>query len=308
MLSAVLERTAEQSGIYVDCTFGRGGYTQALLDQDPRNSVIAIDRDPEAIAWGTHHLVPLYKDRLTLIHGRFADLDTLLTSRQTPPVQGIIFDLGVSSPQLDQGERGFSFMRNGPLHMGMGLNTATAAQFINQAPVEEIETVLKVWGEERHARKLAQKIGIRRQEAPFETTQDLVTLIQSVIPQEPSGLHPATRTFQALRLWVNQELAELTRALEVCAPLLAPQGQIIVVSFHSLEDRIVKHFFALQGKPQSSPNRHLPGPATQTLAEPLPLRVPGKQPLLPTREESRRNPRARSARLRYAIKREESVG
>lgn len=300
MLSTIQTILSPTPGHYVDCTFGRGGYTQALLERHPENTVIAIDRDPEAIAWGQEHLLPLYQGRLTLIHERFSHLQQILRDLKMSHVQGILFDLGVSSPQLDAAERGFSFMHAGPLDMRMGLNATDAASFINTASAQEMSDVLQKWGEERYARKIAQKIVLKRQEKPLSTTKELASLIQEVVPYDVSGIHPATRTFQGLRLWVNQELQELEEALQACPDCLSAGGQLIVVSFHSLEDRIVKQFLVSKSKAPSSPNRHLP-------SSPLPQQnflftLPGKQPLVPSSEECRANPRARSARLRYAIR------
>ncbi|MBY0263940.1 MAG: 16S rRNA (cytosine(1402)-N(4))-methyltransferase RsmH [Holosporales bacterium] len=302
MLSEVLSLLGEGPGSYIDCTFGRGGYTEALLKSHPKNKVWAIDRDPEAISWGMEHLLPQYEKRLELIHDRFSGLKKIAEDHQIPPLQGIVFDLGVSSPQLDEGHRGFSFMRDGPLNMGMGLHDKTAADFLNQASQEEITSVLRTLGEERYASRVAREILKRRITKPFETTEELATLVKEVIPRNPSGLHPATRTFQALRLWVNEELTELSKGLEASLDLLAWGGILLVVSFHSLEDRIVKHFFQKESRPPTTPNRH--ALALSPLAEkgtgPL-FELPRPQPLRPSPSECQKNPRARSARLRYGI-------
>jgi 16S rRNA (cytosine1402-N4)-methyltransferase len=302
MLSEVLSLLGEGPGSYIDCTFGRGGYTEALLRAHPENKVWAIDRDPEAISWGTEHLLPQYDKRLKLVHDRFSRLKKIATDHQTPPLQGIIFDLGVSSPQLDEGHRGFSFMRDGPLNMGMGLHDKTAADFLNQASQEDITSVLRTLGEERYASKVAREVLRKRIIKPFETTEELATLVKEVIPRNPSGLHPATRTFQALRLWVNEELTELSKGLEASLDLLTQGGILLVVSFHSLEDRIVKQFFQKESRPPITPNRHalalspLAGKGTDPL-----FKLPRPQPLRPSSSECQKNPRARSARLRYGI-------
>ena len=292
-------------GLFIDCTFGRGGYTQRLLDCHPLNTVIALDRDGEAIDWATHHLLPHYPDRLRVIHARFSTLaqviENLDMDLNITPISGIVFDLGVSSPQLDVAERGFSFGKNGPLSMTMGLNDRSLEGWINQAPEQEIATVIRTFGEERNAKRIARQIVLQRATTPLSTTQELTAAVLRVQGPSKTGLHPATRTFQALRIWVNRELEELEQALDGCLPLLGPSGKIVVVAFHGLEDKIVKTFFERHGKVPACPNRHLPLPADLTDTSLRRLKIPGKQPLFPSETETRANPRARSARMRYAV-------
>ena len=299
MLKEVLETLKPAAGLYVDATFGRGGYTRALLEASPDTQVIAIDRDAEAIAWGAHHLsTELNTGRLTLIHARFSSLGTLLTA----PIQGVVFDFGLSSPQIQTPERGFSFMHAGPLTMDMGLSDTTAADIVNTWSEEDLADLIHTFGEERKARTLAKKIVAERQIAPFQSTQQLATLIASVVPSGKRHLHPATRTFQALRIAVNQELDEISTGLEGVLPHLAPGGRVVTVAFHSLEDRIVKHFFSGLSTAPPAPSRY--APPQQPLSFQPKLQVRGKQPLFPQTEETKANPRARSARLRWAVRTE----
>jgi 16S rRNA (cytosine1402-N4)-methyltransferase len=303
MRDQVLALIDPKPGIYVDSTFGRGGYTKALLDSHPEVQVIGIDRDPDAIAWGRAHLEPLYGSRLTLAHDKFSAIQAVLTNLNISSIQGIMFDLGVSSPQLDQAHRGFSFSQEGPLDMGMGLNDQTASDVLNHMPAEDLSNLLYTLGGEKYARVIARHVESYRKSAPFETTLEFAELIGRVIKRrDPSGIHPATRSFQALRMHVNQELEELTLALEAAVPALAPGGRLVVVSFHSLEDGLTKRFLRTQSAHPQSPNRHGFPQMGAADASVLTLSVPGKQPLSPTREETMGNPRARSARLRWAVR------
>lgn len=297
MIKEVLEILHPVAGhVYVDATFGRGGYTRAFLDF-AKCRVIALDRDAEAISFGKS-LQDIDQERLTLIHGRFSDLHDLLKDQQ---VSGVVFDLGVSSPQLDEAARGFSFQQEGPLDMGMGLHDQTAADVVNKMPEKELADLIWRFGEERRSRAVAQAIVAARKEAPLTTTTKLAAVIRAVVRKDKSGIDPATRTFQALRIYVNEELQELTQGLKACEKVLAPGGRLVVVSFHSLEDSIVKNFFKrVGGKQTEKTSRH--HPFLQKPERPIQpsFQVTSLRVLKPSREEERRNPRARSARLRWA--------
>ena len=281
-------------GIYVDATFGAGGYARAVL-KTPGVRLFAIDRDPQAIAGG-QALAAEYSDRLTLLHGRFSDMERLLAAHGISAVDGVVMDLGVSSMQLDEAERGFSFLREGPLDMRMEGQGMSAAEVLNTFREEDIAAILKTYGEERRARPLARAIVHRRKERPFQTTFDLVEVVESVLGRlRPGKKHPATRTFQALRIFVNRELEEVAQGLLAAERLLRPGGRLVVVSFHSLEDRIVKRFFAARtGRGQAASRRlpHEPAPPAPSFVDIAPGGI------APSAEEVARNPRARSARLR----------
>jgi 16S rRNA (cytosine1402-N4)-methyltransferase len=285
-------------GIYVDGTFGGGGYTKAILDGSGAQ-VYAIDRDPDAIAAGAA-LQALYKHRLVLIEGPFSDMAELLGDHGVDRVDGIVLDIGVSSMQLGDPARGFSFMADGPLDMRMSRTGPTAAEVVNHYEQAELARIIASYGEERRARAIARAIVAARQEAPITTTAELVALIERVMGRpRPDMIHPATRTFQALRIHVNDELGELERALEASEALLNPGGRLVIVAFHSLEDRIVKRFLTERTGRAARPSRHAPmsGPGPSPTFEPL-----AKGALRPTQDECEANPRARSARLRAAIR------
>ncbi|MCB8821359.1 16S rRNA (cytosine(1402)-N(4))-methyltransferase RsmH [Microvirga rosea] len=290
---------AKQGGTYVDGTFGAGGYTRAILDADPRNSVIGIDRDPDAIAGGAG-LVAWAKQRLTLVHGRFGQLDDIARAEGHESIDGVVLDIGVSSMQLDEVERGFSFRGSGPLDMRMERAGPSAADLVNEASEAELADIFYHYGEERRARAVARAIVEARRRETFETTKQLADLVASLIRQEPSGIHPATRVFQGLRIAVNDELGELVRALHAAERILRPGGRLVVVTFHSLEDRIVKQFFAVRTGRSPSGSRHLPG-----LVAPKPtFETITRGPVTPGEEEIARNPRARSAKLRGGLRTE----
>ncbi|HEY8380712.1 MAG TPA: 16S rRNA (cytosine(1402)-N(4))-methyltransferase RsmH [Microvirga sp.] len=282
---------AKRGGVFVDGTFGAGGYTRAILDHHRSNQVIAIDRDPDAIAAGAA-LVAASRRRLALVPGRFGDLDALVAERA--PVDGVVLDIGVSSMQLDEAERGFSFRNDGPLDMRMERDGRSAADIVNEAPEAELADIFYHYGEERRARAVARAIIETRRREPIVTTRQLADLVASLIRQEPGGMHPATRAFQALRIAVNDELGELVRALHAAESVLKPGGRLVVVTFHSLEDRIVKQFFATRTGRAASGSRHLPSTAT---AEPS-FEAVTRGPVGPSDAEVARNPRARSAKLR----------
>ena len=294
MVAEVAAALAPRDGdILVDATYGRGGYTRALLEA-ARTRIYAIDRDPEAIAHGAE-LAALYPGRLTLVEGRFGEMDHLLGARDVPPVDGVTLDVGVSSPQLDDAERGFSFRADGPLDMRMEKSGATAADLVNSAPEQELAETIATLGEERHARRVARAICAARREAPIQRTLELAEIIRRVVPRAKDGIDPATRTFQALRLRVNDELGELDRGLAAAEAVLKPGGRLAVVSFHSLEDRIVKRFLRARSGGEGV-SRHAPeisGPAPSFDLE-------GRKAIEASPAEIARNPRARSARLRIA--------
>ncbi|MCB9978823.1 MAG: 16S rRNA (cytosine(1402)-N(4))-methyltransferase RsmH [Rhodospirillales bacterium] len=300
MLDEVLAALNPRAGeIYVDGTLGAGGYSRAILNAaDCR--VIGIDRDP----WAVEHARGLgMGERLIILQGRFGDMKTILIDAGFDAVDAVILDIGVSSVQLDQAERGFSFRADAPLDMRMGTNedTPTAADIVNTAPQTELERIIRDYGEERFARKVAAEIVRVRREAPILTTFALADLVRRVVRRSPKDqIDPATRTFQALRIAVNDELGELERALEAAQALLNPGGRLIVVTFHSLEDGIVKTFLRERSGAGPSGSRHLPDQVRAAATFSVPLR----KPLEPSADECSRNPRARSARLRCAIKME----
>ena len=295
MLTEVLRTLAPRDGgIYLDGTFGGGGYAEAVL-QAADCTLWAIDRDPDAIARGAT-LAARYPGRLHLLHGRFGDMLALLGEAGVSALDGVVLDLGVSSFQLDEPARGFSFRADGPLDMRMGKHGTSAADLVNTLPERALADLLFELGEERASRRIARAIVAARAEAPIETTGRLASIIRSVLPPDRSGIDPATRSFQALRIRVNDELGEIERALAQGAQLLGPAGRLVVVSFHSLEDRIVKRFMGEAAGRAPAPSRHDPRGLT---ARPQPdFRLLTPKALRPGKAETGANPRARSARLR----------
>jgi 16S rRNA (cytosine1402-N4)-methyltransferase len=290
LLREVVEAlSVRDDAIYVDGTFGAGGYTRAILDA-ARCKVIAIDRDPDAIANGKT-LADASAGRLELLRGRFGDMADLLDGRA---VDGVTLDLGVSSMQLDQAQRGFSFRFDGPLDMRMGQDGPSAADLVNTMDEGELADLIYQLGEERHSRRVARAIVAAR---PFARTLQLAQTVRSAVPKSGDGIDPATRTFQALRIAVNDELGELDRALVAAERVLAPGGRLAIVTFHSLEDRRVKNFLAARSGRAPSPSRHLP--ATAEARSPT-FRLVSSKAIAPGAEETRANPRARSAKLRAA--------
>ncbi|MDE2361972.1 MAG: 16S rRNA (cytosine(1402)-N(4))-methyltransferase RsmH [Hyphomicrobiales bacterium] len=284
-------------GLYVDGTFGAGGYSRALLAV-PGVRVIAFDRDPDAIRSG-YDLVAASAGRLTLVEARFGDLAREVRNLGHEKVDGIVLDIGVSSMQFDQAARGFSFRFDGPLDMRMESRGPSAADIVNNESEERIADILYHYGEERASRRIARFIVNARKDAPLETTAALAELVQRAIPGKPGDIHPATRTFQALRIAVNDELGELVRALAGAEEILDEGGALAIVTFHSLEDRIVKQFFAQRSGRGAARSRLLPG----EVAPPEPtFSLEGRQPIAPSHEEMRDNPRARSAKLRAGIR------
>lgn len=296
MLAEVLSALAPRDGgIYVDGTFGAGGYTRGLLAAADCK-VLAIDRDPDAIAGGAA-LVAAFPDRLTLVEGRFSDMESLAERYGITMIDGATLDIGVSSMQIDEAARGFSFAKDGPLDMRMSRSGPSAADIVNAAEADHLTRIIGVLGEERKARAIAHAIVKARGEAPIITTQALVRAIERATGrQRPQDrIHPATRTFQALRIYVNRELEELGHALAASERLLKPGGRLAVVTFHSLEDRIVKRFFAERSGKLPSSSRHMPGREAGEEARFIPV-FRGHQGA--SEAETADNPRARSAKLR----------
>ncbi|WP_454644303.1 16S rRNA (cytosine(1402)-N(4))-methyltransferase RsmH [Bradyrhizobium liaoningense] len=290
---AVAHLAPREGGLYVDATFGAGGYSRAILEV-PGTRLIAIDRDRTAIAGGAG-LVERSAGRLMLVEGRFSDLAEVCVAQGVEAIDGVVMDVGVSSMQLDQAGRGFSFRLDGPLDMRMGQTGPTAADVVARASEGDLADIIYLLGEERHSRRIARAIVADRQETPFTTTRALADLVGRVVRAKPGDIHPATRTFQALRIFVNEELDELQAALAAAERMLKPGGRLVVVSFHSLEDRIVKNFLAERSRTGGG-SRHLPEVAQVTPS----FRVLTRRPVVAGEDEVAHNPRARSAKLRAA--------
>lgn len=286
------------NGVYVDCTLGGAGHSLAILATEPTISLIGIDQDPAALERAQHRLQH-HKERVTLVHGNFRDIAQILAERGVEKVDGILMDIGVSSPQLDEGERGFSYHYDAPLDMRMNpANPVDAWDLVNTLPEHELAQIIFEYGEERWAKRIAQFIVEHRAKEPIETTGQLVQVIKNAVPARArqKGPHPARRTFQALRIAVNDELGALRSALEQSIDLLKVGGRIAVITFHSLEDRIVKEFFnSCLGRCTCPPD--LPvcvcNPKTT-------LKLVNSKPIVPSPAELAKNPRARSAKLRAA--------
>ncbi|HVG52640.1 MAG TPA: 16S rRNA (cytosine(1402)-N(4))-methyltransferase RsmH [Xanthobacteraceae bacterium] len=274
----------------VDGTFGAGGYTREILNT-ANCRVIGIDRDPTAIAGGAD-LVDSANGRLTLFEANFSELADIVGGT---PADGVVLDLGVSSMQLDEAERGFSFRFDGPLDMRMSSDGPTAADVIARASERDLANIIYLLGEERHSRAVARAIVQAREAQPITTTKALADIVARVVRSKPNDIHPATRTFQALRLFVNNELGELATALSAAERVLAPGGRLVVASFHSLEDRIVKNFLTDRSGTRAG-SRHRP----EVAAQPATFSVLTKRPVAPDDAETSANPRARSAKLRAA--------
>jgi len=295
LLSEAVDALAIRAdGLYVDATFGRGGHSRAVLAQlGPQGRLIAFDRDPAAIAAGQ----AVGDARLTLVHSAFSALDDELAHLGVQVVDGVLLDLGVSSPQLDDAARGMSFRFDAPLDMRMDTSRGqTVAEWLAEASVGQITEVIREYGEERFAHAIAKAIATARAGGAVATTGQLAALVEKAVRTREPGQHPATRTFQALRIFINQELEELSRVLPVCVSRLRPGGRLAVISFHSLEDRIVKRFMRDESRPPVLPRR-LPVRAADL---PAPrLQLVGKA-MRPSEAEVAANPRARSAVLRVA--------
>jgi 16S rRNA (cytosine1402-N4)-methyltransferase len=295
LLSAMLAHLRPRDGgLYIDGTFGAGGYTRALLEA-AHCQVIAIDRDPNAIAAGAA-LKQQYGGRLALAEGRFGDMERIIHELTQSEADGVVLDVGVSSTQLDAAERGFSFQTDGPLDMRMAGHGPSAADLVNSLSEKELSDLLFQLGEERRSRAIARAIVSARRQQLITRTRLLADLISRVFGgRRIDGKHPATRTFQALRIAVNDELGELARGLAAGERLLKPGGRLVVVTFHSLEDRIVKRFLAARAGSRKSESRHRP----ENVDVPPPsFQIVNQKPLSPSEEEIAANPRARSAKLR----------
>jgi 16S rRNA (cytosine1402-N4)-methyltransferase len=294
---AALDIQAE--GVYVDGTFGRGGHSRAVLNRlGPEGRLLAFDRDPEAVmAAQVLAADPRFASRFSIVHAPFSSLGAVLQEHAPGGVDGVLLDLGVSSPQLDQGERGFSFRHDGPLDMRMDPTCGqSAAEFVAHAEEQEIARVLKEFGEERFAKRIARAIVLARSQQAILTTRQLALIVAGAVPKREPGTDPATRTFQALRIYVNAELTEVASVLPQALKALRQGGRLAVISFHSLEDRCVKQFISAHSKPPEIPA----GLAIREVDRPVPsLKTIGKA-IFAGEEELKRNPRARSAVLRVA--------
>ncbi|UJJ32485.1 16S rRNA (cytosine(1402)-N(4))-methyltransferase RsmH [Halopseudomonas maritima] len=300
LLNEALDGLAIQAdGLYIDGTFGRGGHSRALLAQlGPEGRLIAFDKDPEAIRVGDQ--LAAEDGRFVVVQRTFAEMaDELRARGLAGQVQGVLLDLGVSSPQLDDPTRGFSFLNDGPLDMRMNPSAGqSAADWINSASEADIATVLKEYGEERFAKRMARAVVTRRAEQPFTRTADLAAVIKEANPAWEKGKHPATRAFQGIRIFINRELDDLADGLRAALDVLAPGGRLAVISFHSLEDRMVKQYMRREAKGAPIP-RDLP---IRDIDIPVSINLVGKA-IKPSAAEVDANPRARSAVLRVAEKR-----
>ena len=294
---AITGLALKPDGIYIDCTFGRGGHSGLILSKlSDQGRLIAIDRDPTAIS-----AAKKFADdsRFSIEHHGFADLQQIAEKHQLlSQVDGILLDLGVSSPQLDEAERGFSFMKDGPLDMRMDPTSGrSAAQWLAEAELEDITHVIKTYGEEKFGRRIAHKIIETREHTAITSTKQLADLVDEAVPVKDKHKHPATRTFQAIRIYINSELEEIQTALQAAVDVLKPGGRLVVISFHSLEDRIVKQFIKKQSKGEAIP-RGLPLTDAQ-INKNLTLKAVGKA-IKPSKAEIEANPRSRSSVLRIA--------
>ncbi len=298
LLREMIEALQPSSGkTYVDATFGGGGYSEAIL-KAADCKVIAIDRDPDAIERSSN-LSKNFPNNFTIVQGCFGNITQLLNSINIDKIDGIVFDFGVSSYQIDQAERGFSFRFDGPLDMRMSNEGISAADVINTFTQEQIESIIKTYGEEKKSRAIAKAVVESRRNAPITTTLQLAELIRGIVKKK-DGLDPATLTFQGLRIYVNNELLEIENTLKSCVDLLGSQGRLVAVTFHALEDRLVKNF--LRQSQGTSISRYTPDlPGNQTDA-PSPFKTLFSKAITPTRSEIRSNPRSRSARLRAAVR------
>ncbi|HYC24545.1 MAG TPA: 16S rRNA (cytosine(1402)-N(4))-methyltransferase RsmH [Roseiarcus sp.] len=296
---AVAALGVHEGGVYLDATFGAGGYARAILAKGGR--VLAMDRDPAAVAAGAA-LVKEAKGRLTLVRGRFSALEETANANRLGRLEGVVLDVGLSSMQIDEAQRGFSFRWDAPLDMRMESAGRSAADILAEEDEASIANILYYFGEERAARRIARAIVGERKSAPLLSTHQLASLIERVAPARPGeAIHPATRSFQALRIAVNDELGELARGLAAAERRLASGGRLVVVTFHSLEDRIVKQFFARRSGRGEAAGRRLPG---EKPAAPPTFVVPLGLPVKPGDDERLANPRARSAKLRWGARTE----
>ncbi|WP_299699200.1 16S rRNA (cytosine(1402)-N(4))-methyltransferase RsmH [uncultured Tateyamaria sp.] len=295
LIDAILQHCAPIEGTWLDGTFGAGGYTRALLEAGAER-VIAVDRDPVAFEMAAGW-ADAYGDRITMQPGVFSKLD-----QYGEGLDGVVLDLGVSSMQLDQAERGFSFMKDGPLDMRMSQDGPSAADIVNEADEAVLADILFQYGEERASRRIARAIITAR---PITTTMALVGVIEKCLPRpKPGQSHPATRSFQALRIAVNNEYDELYQGLMAAERALKPGGKLAVVTFHSVEDRMVKRFMTARGGRQANPNRYAP----EVEAAPAQFELKTRKAIGPDRDELDMNPRSRSAKLRVAVRTDAPAG
>jgi 16S rRNA (cytosine1402-N4)-methyltransferase len=301
LASRVIEYLApHDGGCYLDATFGAGGHTRLILAAAACR-VIGLDRDQSSVAHG-FDLVEASGQRLVLIQERFSAMQNALASAGVAAVDGIVLDLGVSSMQLDAAERGFSFRQNGPLDMRMGGSGPTAADLVAAAPEGDLVRIIAALGEERQARAVARAVVRYRREAPIRTTRALADIVSHVVRGKPGEIHPATRTFQALRMFINEELQELVGGLAAAERMLKPRGRLVAIAFHSLEDRIVKQFLARRSR-AAAVSRHRP----EISAAPMSFRLLTPRPVVADAAELATNPRARSAKLRAAERTDAAV-
>ena len=304
-VSVLLEECIEglnikPDGIYVDGTLGGAGHSSRIAEKLTTGTLVGIDRDPVALKAAEERLAP-FSDRVRLVHSNFCDMDSALASLGIDHVDGILMDLGVSSPQLDDGQRGFSYMADAPLDMRMnGEDTLDAKQIVNQWSYDELKRILYDYGEERYAPRIAAAICKRREEKEIETTLELVDIIRSAMPASAlrEKQHPAKRSFQAIRIAVNDELGSVERVMKKAVPLLNPGGRLAVITFHSLEDRIVKNAMAEAAKGCTCPREF---PVCVCGKKPQ-VKLITRKPIVSGQEELERNPRARSAKLRICEK------
>ena len=298
LIGSIIEACAPIEGHWLDGTFGAGGYARALLEAGA-DRVTGVDRDPSVFAMA-EDWANAYGDRLSLVEGVFSDLDQYVDE----PLDGVVLDLGVSSMQLDQAERGFSFMGDGPLDMRMSSEGTTAAELVAEADEGLLADILYHYGEERASRRIARAIVAARKEAAITTTADLVAIVTRCLPRpKPGQSHPATRTFQALRIAVNDEFGQLVEGLEAAERALKPGGWLAVVSFHSLEDRVVKRFFQARSGKGAGSNRYQPEAETE-----VPRFQARNKAIPPTPDEISQNPRSRSANLRIGRRTDAPAG
>ncbi|WP_096786502.1 16S rRNA (cytosine(1402)-N(4))-methyltransferase RsmH [Rhodobacter sp. CZR27] len=299
LLRPLLAAVAPVEGVWLDGTFGAGGYARGLLEAGAAR-VIGVDRDPLALQMAAE-LAGSYGDRLRLVAGTFSQLD----EHAGEPLDGIVLDLGVSSMQLDRPERGFSFQKDGPLDMRMSQEGESAADLVNTASEEELADILYHYGEERASRRIARAIVEARAAGPITGTLQLAEIVARCLPRpKPGQVHPATRSFQAIRIAVNAEFSELVEGLEAAERALKPGGKLAVVTFHSLEDRIVKRFLQLRSGGEGQGNRYAP----ETRAEAARFTLPLRRAIAPDEAELAENPRARSAKLRVGIRTDAPAG
>ncbi len=303
LLDAILKAVAPVDGVWLDGTFGAGGYARGLLDAGA-DTLIGIDRDPLAFEMAADW-EGAYGDRLKMIAGTFSDLDLHAAEAGFPALDGVVLDLGVSSMQLDRAERGFSFMRDGPLDMRMGQDGPSAEDLVNDAPEAALADILYHYGEERASRRIARAIVAERKLARISTTAHLAKIVEKNLPRpKPGQSHPATRSFQAIRIAVNDEFGQLAEGLMAAERALAPGGQLAVVTFHSLEDRIAKRFLQDRASFGGGGSRYAPAAAERVPT----FTLTPRRAISPDEEEIARNPRARSSRLRVARRTDAPAG